>query len=517
MISQFKSARRVGTPIIAIKTADPAAAIETIKANTPATSPIMQWDLCRGAMPVNEAGQKALNDLTREGPEPKAMNNPTEALVLFSDVAEKSIVFILNAQRYLRDDRSEGAISFAQALWNLRDLFKADQRTAVLLGPSFTFPPELAQDILELDEPLPDEKQLDSIVREVIKSAELTNQVKKPVYEQAVDALRGLAAFPAEQVTAMSLHENGLDLNGLWERKRQMISATPGLSVYNGSEKFDDIGGCDQVKEFMRGIINGLEAPRVVVFIDEIEKAMAGSSAGASDSSGVSQDFLGTLLSYMENTEASGCIFIGPPGAAKSAISKATGSEAGVPTIMLDLGGMKASLVGESETRLRNALKVITAVGGGRALFLATSNKIANLPPELRRRFTDGTFFFPLPDSETNYNDRTERDRIWPIYLKKYKLNAAQLKDVNDRGWTGAEIRNCCRMAYRQKRTLQDAARFILPVAVTAAEQITALCREADGRYLSASANGIYRQPTTTAPAQAAPAAGRRAIAGQDV
>src|SRR5207302_4234048 len=257
----------------------------------------------------------------------------------------------------------------------------------------------------------------------------------KPVYEQAVDALRGLAAFSAEQVTAMSLHESGLDLNGLWERKRQMISATPGLIVYNGSEKFDDIGGCDQVKEFMRGIIKGLEAPRVVVFIDEIEKAMAGSSAGASDSSGVSQDFLGTLLSYMENTEASGCIFIGPPGAAKSAISKATGSEAGVPTIMLDLGGMKASLVGESETRLRNALKVITAVGGGRALFLATSNKIANLPPELRRRFTDGTFFFPLPDSETNYVERTERDRFWPLYLKKYKLNAALLKDVNDKGW----------------------------------------------------------------------------------
>lgn len=516
MITQFKSARRVGTPLIAIKTADPAATIQTINANTPAESPIMQWDICRGAMAINEAGQVALNDLTREGPDPKAMNNPTEALVTFSDVPERTIVFILNAQRYLRDDRTEGAISFTQALWNLRDLFKADSRTIVLLGPAFTFPAELSQDIFELDEPLPDEKQLDTIVREVIKSADLTSQIKKPTYEKAVDALRGLAAFPAEQVTAMSLSGTGLDLGGLWERKRQMISATPGLSVYAGTEKFDDIGGCDQVKEFMRGIIGGLESPRVIVFIDEIEKAMAGSSAGASDSSGVSQDFLGTLLSYMENTEAGGCIFVGPPGAAKSAISKATGSEAGIPTIVLDLGGMKASLVGESETRLRNALKVITAVGGGRALFLATSNKIANLPPELRRRFTDGTFFFPLPDSESDYNDRKERDRIWTIYLKKYRIADEQVEAVKDKGWTGAEIRNCCRLAYRQRRTLEDASRFILPVAITAQEQIAALCREADGRYLSASSVGVYRQPTSTMAKAATQTTGRRAI-NQDV
>lgn len=512
MIAQFKSARRVGTPLIAIKTADPAATIQTIKANTPPTSPIMCWDICRGLMAINDTGNVAMNELTREGPDPASMNNPTESLILFSKVTEKSIVFILNAQRYLRDDRSEGATSFAQALWNLRDLFKADQRTIVLLGPSFTFPAELAQDILELDEPLPDEKQLDGIVKSVIESADLTAKVKKPVYEKAVDALRGLAAFPAEQVTAMSLSNDGLDLGGLWDRKRQMISATPGLSVYAGTEKFDDIGGCDQVKEFMRGIIDGFESPRVIVFIDEIEKAMAGSSAGASDSSGVSQDFLGTLLSYMENTEAGGCIFVGPPGAAKSAISKATGSEAGIPTIVLDLGGMKASLVGESESRLRNALKVITAVGGGRALFLATSNRIANLPPELRRRFTDGTFFFPLPDSESDYNSRTERDRIWAIYLKKYKIDAAQLKEVNDKGWTGAEIRNCCRLAYRQKRTLKDASRFILPVAVTAAEQITALCREADGRYLSASTDGVYRQPTARMATAATQTTGSRRI-----
>jgi hypothetical protein len=52
----------------------------------------------------------------------------------------------------------------------------------------------------------------------------------------------------------------------------------------------------------------------------EIEKALAGS--GGSDTSGVSQGMLGALLTFMQDEGATGCIFIGPPGAAKSAPSK---------------------------------------------------------------------------------------------------------------------------------------------------------------------------------------------------
>ena len=50
--------------------------------------------------------------------------------------------------------------------------------------------------------------------------------------------LLGLAAFPAEQVLAMSLSRTGLDLDQLWERKRQVIEQAPGLSVWRGGETF---------------------------------------------------------------------------------------------------------------------------------------------------------------------------------------------------------------------------------------------------------------------------------------
>src|SRR2546422_6001578 len=55
-------------------------------------------------------------------------------------------------------------------------------------------------------------------------------------FSQSVDALIGLAAFPAEQVLAMSLSKNGLDLDWLWERKCQAVEQTPGLTIWRGGE-----------------------------------------------------------------------------------------------------------------------------------------------------------------------------------------------------------------------------------------------------------------------------------------
>jgi hypothetical protein len=510
MLKQFRAARRVGTPLIAVQTPDPAATIEAIKASLEAsakaagaevTTPLIQWDICRGWLAVNDLGEAAIQEACA-GAEPSAATaNPTEGLMLAEKLPERTILFLLNGQRYLTNDASPAAAGFAQALWNLRDPFKKDLRSVVMLGPSFAFPAELQQDVLVLDEPLPEEEDLRGIVSFVVKSAELEGKVDRETEARAVDALRGLAAFPAEQVTAMSLTSAGLDVDAVWERKRRMIESTPGLAVFRGGERFSSIGGVEQAKQFFSRVIAGREAPRVVVFIDEIEKMLAGATGGTADSSGVSQGFLGALLSYMQDNEASGSIFVGPPGAAKSALAKAVGAEASVPTIALDLGGMKASLVGESEGRLRAALKVITAVGGGRALFLATCNKIATLPPELRRRFTMGTFFFDLPDQR-------ERELIWQLYTAKFRLDASQVLEggeVRDDGWTGAEIRQCCLLAYRLRMTLAEASQFVVPVAKSAAEEIEALRRQAAGKFLSASRPGVYQyQPA----AQAATAAG---------
>src|SRR2546426_9651721 len=298
-------------------------------------------------------------------------------------------------------------------------------------------------------------------------------------FSQSVDALIGLAAFPAEQVLAMSLSKNGLDLDWLWERKCQAVEQTPGLTIWRGGETFDQIGGCENIKRFLTAVLLGREAPPVIVFVDEIEKAFAGTGT---DMSGVKTEMTGTMLSWMQDRGADGIIFIGPPGAAKSAVGKAAGATAGIPTLAFDLSAMQNSLVGGSGEQLRAAVQVVDAISQGRSLWIATCNSITSLPPELRRRFTLGTFFFDLPSA-------AERKAIWDIYLDKWNLTG-ELSD--DEGWTGAEIKECCRKAWRLKLSLKDSAEYIVPVSRSAADQIEGLRRQASGRFLSASQPGVF-------------------------
>jgi SpoVK/Ycf46/Vps4 family AAA+-type ATPase len=286
----------------------------------------------------------------------------------------------------------------------------------------------------------------------------------------------------------MSITKEGIDTSTLWARKQKAIEQTAGLSVWKGGEKFADIGGCENAKEFFGSLIKGKRAPRCIVFVDEIEKAVGSQQ----DTSGTSQAMLGTMLRWMQDKAVTGCILIGPAGCAKSAISKAVGNEANIPTIEFDLSAMKGSLVGESEGKLRGAIATVDAIGQGRVMVLATCNSIGNLPPELRRRFNLGTFFFDLPTV-------VERQAIWKIYRQKYSLKDALPEDSN---WTGAEIRQCCDVADRLGISLKDAANYVVPVARSAAEVIENLRKQASGRFLSASYKGVYQfdQKTIAAP-----------------
>jgi hypothetical protein len=488
LLQQLKAARRVSVPIVSINTPDPAETITTMAAAL-AGGVIIAWDIVDGLRAVNrpaELAAKAKDEATPAemavaallGTFDQTQGNPIELFRTAKRLPKDAILFVSMADRLMTDP------SVIQAIWNLRDLFKANGRMLVLLSAAGQLPPELAGDVVSLDEPLPEADRLATIVRESHDQVDL--KIDDAGIALAVEAVQGLPAFQAEQTVAMSLKRSGIDLGALWERKRKQIEQTPGLKVQREPVKFSDIGGVEVIKSFLSRILGGKTRPNAIVFIDEIEKFMAGSGGGG-DSSGVSQDQLGQLLSYMQDQSAAGCIFVGPPGSAKSMVAKATGSEAGVPTISLDLGGMKGSLVGQSEQNLRNALKVITAVSNGRTLWIATCNAIADLPPELRRRFTLGTFFFDLPDAD-------ERASIWDLYLRNYSLKKGK---VPDEGWTGAEIRQCCDIAWRLGCTVDEAGRYVVPVSKSASEQLERLRKAAEGRFLSASKPGVYSRTDT--------------------
>lgn len=521
MVLDFKAARRVSTPLLAISCPDPAATMDALAAHLRAEKQkpaILVWDIVRGIRADEaEVSKKALKDIMAAAKSSDATESadPTVALRWIDAAPDGTCVFFINLHLFLKDP------VVVQGIWNHRDSFKVNRRTFVMLAPAVKMPPELERDVIVLDEPLPTPEELRAIITDQIANVNEGNPKPVPVPDEptmrrAVDAVTGLSAFTVEQIVAMSIKTTGIDLEALWEFKKRAIEQTAGLSVWRGGDSFDDIAGYENIKAILRRVKGSKLEPHAIVFVDEVEKMIGGAGGDGSrgDTSGVSQDQLGQVLSYMQDHKSSGMIFIGPPGSSKSMFAKAVGNSLEVPTIALDLGAMKGSLLGQSEHAIRAALKVITSVGQDRVMWIATCNSISALPPELRRRFKRGTFFFDLPTA-------AERKAIWGLYEKKYDLTREQCAArPNDRDWTGAEIAQCAEQAWDMGITLAEASETVVPVAQSAPEQIKRLRQAASGRFISASYSGVYQydEKSTDEPAAALqPKRGMRAITAKDI
>ena len=220
-------------------------------------------------------------------------------------------------------------------------------------------------------------------------------------------------------------------------------------------------------------------------------------------------------------------MLLGVPGTGKSAFAKCLGRETGRPTLVLDIGALMGSLVGQTESNVRRALGIADAMApcilfvdeiekalGGVAgsgtndsgvsarmfgtllswmndhtsdvYLIATCNDISRMPPELSRaeRF-DGIVFLDLPQ-------RDQKDQIWSHYVAAFGLDMDQAIPA-DEDWTGAEIRACCRLAALLDVPLTQAAQNVVPVAVTASESVNNLRTWASGRCLDAEQGGIYQ------------------------
>lgn len=506
---QFLAARRVAVPLIGIESSDPGATMKTLLekcSDIPKNAAVLTWNSVSGVHGLNIGGEKAAALLNESG----AAISPVGFLSAIAD--EKVVQFGTIIGMYGASDWFEEPV-VRQAIWNLRDKFKRTQRTLVLLGDVIQLPSALKNDVVIIDEPLPTEEELKTVVEKLDNQASRCGcngsssckkcggtgiKTKRPIsseetVDRVVEAVKGLPHFGAEQVVAMALRpetvagtKSGIDLDHCWTAKRKQVEQTKGLSIYRGGSTFADLGGLDQIKEYLTRIMTGRRAPKLVVWLDEIEKT---GLANRGDTSGVNQDQEGTLLSFMEDNDVFGVMLLGVPGCGKSAICKAVGAEFDRVVIRIDMGAMQGSLVGESQKSIRSALKVVQAIGGNDTLWLATSNQIKGLSGAMRSRFTD-TFFFDLPPY-------AERQPIWNVWLNKFGIDDNQY--TNDEGWVARNIKQCCDKAYRMNTTIAEAATYITPVGLTDREAIKELQMSADNRYLSASHSGVYRMPKDSA------------------
>jgi hypothetical protein len=374
---------------------------------------------------------------------------------------------------------------------------KQDRTFVVVLAPIVQIPVELEKLFVVLDHPLPDRPTLERIARELTSDSPGDLPIGDDL-GRILDAAAGLTRYEAEGAFALSLtRHNALLPQAIREVKAQTLRKDGLLKLHRGEEALENLGGLQALKSFCLRAL----APRP-------EDAVA---------------------------RPRGILLLSPPGCGKSQFCKALGNAVGRPTLLLDVGSLLGSLVGQSEANLRQALRTVDAMApavcmvdelekalagvGGQGdsgvttrlfgtlltylsdhesdvFFVATSNDITRLPAELARaeRF-DGVFFLDLPT-------RAEKDLIWSLYRRQFRIPEGQVRP-EDTDWTGAEIRSCCRLAALLDVPLPRAAENVVPVAVTAAEQVEKLRSWAHGRCLAASAGGIYRREARPATASA--------------
>ena len=340
---------------------------------------------------------------------------------------------------------------------------------------------------------LPTRQQIEEIARGVAgEEGELPDGAE---LDRVLDAAAGLTRYESENAFSLSLvRHQRIEPESIWELKSQMLKKSGLLTLHRGGERFAGLGGLDPLKAFC------LRAMRNQGHRDPLRRPK-------------------------------GVLLLSPPGCGKSQFCKALGNETGRPTLVLDVGGLLGSLVGQSEANIRQALRIADAMapcvlfvdelekalsgvassgqcdsGVSARLFgtlltwmsdhesdvfvVATSNDIGKLPPELSRaeRF-DGVWFLDLPGAQ-------QRRAIWNIYLDLFGLDPEQRRP-DDGDFTGAEIRACCRLTALLDVPLVDAARNVVPVARTAAESVERLRQWASGRCLSADGTGgIYQRDT---------------------
>ncbi len=497
MIDLIRKARQVSTPIVAVETPDVAGLARQLQGALNGSVPLVAWDSVRGIMALNDPGQESVNVAAgKMGTDLETMTlqsaNPVEALRIAMELAPKTMVLHHNSHLYLEDP------FYRQGIANLRDLFKVNQRMLALLGARFALPPELRSDIVVFTDPLPGDGALSVIVNDIATAAGFELGTARQCAE-VVDAIRGLPSQAAEQVLAMSATPEGFDLDALWQRKISAVNQTKGLTLSLSRDPVK-VGGLDGIMQFSAGIFGGNRPPNVVVWIDEIEKQFGGlgGPSGGGDSSGVTQDSLGTVLRWMDGggdrQRSTGMLLVGPPGTGKSLLAQGIASKHGIPLFQADLGACKGSLVGESEAAIRDMFGVIDGVAAGNALVVATCNKLDVLPSELRRRFTLGTWFCDLPSYE-------EHGIIWDIHCDAMGIGEERMSFIgpaeNYDGWTGAEIRNCCDIADRLGCDLATAAKTIVPVAQSDPGTIQRLRQAATGRWTSASTGKTYTAKTS--------------------
>jgi ATP-dependent 26S proteasome regulatory subunit len=316
------------------------------------------------------------------------------------------------------------------------------KRTLVITSPSDKLHDSLKPCLTVVDFNLPTEQMLHRVLEFVKRSVERRDQIGCPeeLADEIIAALRGLTSTEAENTLARCLvrHKQFVPelLETIRDEKAQIIRKSE-ILTYIPEENMaprEEIGGFDLLMSYLdrRCLAYGKQAQAINLDLPK------------------------------------GIVLVGVPGTGKSYVAMAIGRLLNLPAYIMDIGSVFGSLVGESESRMRQVMKQVEAqkgcvllideadkaLGGAadaqgdsgttRRVFgqlltwlankrdntfvIVTLNRTKGIPAEFFRagRF-DAVFYTDLPQD-------LEREQILKIHLRKRGVSPDTL-DMGPKEW----------------------------------------------------------------------------------
>lgn len=282
------------------------------------------------------------------------------------------------------------------------------------------------------------------------------------------------------------------------ELRSEEINSTPGLSIRTYDKKLEDLKGFEIAKEIVDEWIDDSEAKGMILLgpAGTGKTHFAQSLAGHYNRLIIELEFaqlmgdglVGQAEKAMKralDVIAANANPIAPILVFIDEIEKGLAGTSGAG------GNAGASDGGTTDRSNAQFLKFLSDARPKGIYIIATCNDIEKLPAAYIRaeRWDTAPIFVDLPNKE-------EQNAILAHYKKVFSVNASP---VEMKDWTGAEIRAWCKLAAKKmslKKNANEADKLIVPVARTMSKEINYLREWKNGRTVPASNKLVTSQAT---------------------
>lgn len=459
-----------GGSVIQIRTREPVRAALVLRKHLLGSDiPLTEWDVVNG-MRVFTKENYTDHKVTGDGTDfIEALKRPLDELrnpvSQVSALTNKIHFFVyVDPQPFLHQNPYA-----AELLQQYAAILPSTNVCTILITPEITLADIPLGTVLITDLPTPGAEELQDILERVVSGAENDgssfpggSELSEVDYRQIALLGRGLSLYEFETYAAISIIDASLAgeesltaarlMDGIGAGKTGVVRQSEILELTHW-EDIGNIGGMQRMKDWL--------SARSACFSDNAKEFGIESPKGM--------------------------VLVGVPGTGKSLAAKVTAAVLGVPLVRLDFGRVFSKYVGDSESRVRAALKMVEtmapvvlfvdeidkglggAEGGGDSgtasrvlgsyltwlqectapvFSVVTANRVDGLPPELLRRGRfDQVFSVGLPSAE-------ERREVLEIHLRKRNRSIdafseadLELFDTASKDYVPAEIESAVKDA----------------------------------------------------------------------